>query len=71
MPGRSGIDLIKQIKSEKPKLPNLVLSMHKEDEYAVRSIRAPRDAASDLIGTTLIFSLMFGPANGGLSNEAE
>jgi two-component system, NarL family, invasion response regulator UvrY len=40
MPGRSGIDLIKQIKSEKPGLPILVLSMHKEDEYAVRSIRA-------------------------------
>lgn len=40
MPGRSGIELIKQIKSEKPKLPILVLSMHKEDEYAVRSIRA-------------------------------
>ena len=40
MPCRSGIELIKQIKSEKPKLPILVLSMHKEDEYAVRSIRA-------------------------------
>lgn len=40
MPGRSGIDLIKQIRSERPKLPILVLSMHKEEEYAVRSIRA-------------------------------
>jgi two-component system invasion response regulator UvrY len=40
MPGRSGIDLIKQIKSERPALPILVLSMHKEDEYAVRTIRA-------------------------------
>ena len=40
MPGRNGVDLIKQIKSEKPQLPILVLSMHKEDEYAVRSIRA-------------------------------
>ncbi|MBC7919414.1 MAG: response regulator transcription factor [Rhodoferax sp.] len=40
MPGRSGVELIKQIKSEKPQLPILVLSMHKEDEYAVRSIRA-------------------------------
>ena len=40
MPGRSGIDLIKQIKIEKPRLPILVLSMHKESEYAVRSIRA-------------------------------
>ena len=40
MPGKSGVELIKQIKAEKPKLPILVLSMHKEDEYAVRTIRA-------------------------------
>lgn len=40
MPGRSGVDLIKQIKSEKPRLPILVLSMHKDGEYAVRTIRA-------------------------------
>lgn len=40
MPGKSGIELIKQIKSEKPKLPILVLSMHKEDLYAVRTLKA-------------------------------
>jgi len=40
MPGRSGVDLIKYVKSERPQLPILVLSMYKEDEYAVRSIRA-------------------------------
>ena len=40
MPGRSGVDLIKQIRAEIPRLPILVLSMHKEDEYAVRTIRA-------------------------------
>lgn len=40
MPGRSGIELIKQIKEEKPCLPILILSMHKENEYAVRTIRA-------------------------------
>jgi len=40
MPGRSGVELIKQIKTEKPGLPILVLSMHKEGEYAVRTIRA-------------------------------
>lgn len=40
MPGRSGIELIKQIKTERPKLPILVLSMHKEDVYAVRAMRA-------------------------------
>jgi len=40
MPGRSGVELIKQIRAVKPRLPILVLSMHKESEYAVRTIRA-------------------------------
>lgn len=40
MPGRSGIELIKQIKDERPKLPILVLSMHKEEQYAGRVLRA-------------------------------
>lgn len=40
MPGKSGIELIKQVRSEKPKLKILVLSMHEEHQYAVRAIRA-------------------------------
>ena len=40
MPGRSGIDLIRQIRTEAPKLPVLVLTMYEEEQYAVRSIRA-------------------------------
>lgn len=40
MPGKSGIDLLKQVKVEKPKLPVLVLSMQKENMYAVRSLKA-------------------------------
>ena len=40
MPGRSGIELIKQVKGEKPKLAILVLSMHKEEQYAVRALKA-------------------------------
>jgi len=40
MPGRSGIDLIKQVKSEKPKLRILILSMHSEQQYAVRALKA-------------------------------
>lgn len=40
MPGKSGIELVKQIKGEKPKLPILILSMHKEDQYAVRTLKA-------------------------------
>lgn len=40
MPGRSGIDLIKQLKQLVPRLPILILSMHKEDVYAVRALKA-------------------------------
>ena len=40
MPGRNGLDLIKQIKSERPSLPILVLSMHAEEQYALRALRA-------------------------------
>ncbi|MDH5533957.1 MAG: response regulator transcription factor [Betaproteobacteria bacterium] len=40
MPGRSGIELIRQVKSERPKLKVLVLSMHSEQQYAVRALQA-------------------------------
>jgi DNA-binding NarL/FixJ family response regulator len=40
MPGKSGIELIKQIHAERPKLRILILSMHEEQQYAVRAIRA-------------------------------
>ncbi len=40
LPGRSGIDVLKQLKCIKPKLPVLILSMHPEEQYAVRSLRA-------------------------------
>ncbi|MDF3035668.1 MAG: response regulator transcription factor [Paucimonas sp.] len=40
MPGRSGVELIRQIKDESPKLPMLILTMHEEEQYAVRAIRA-------------------------------
>jgi DNA-binding NarL/FixJ family response regulator len=40
MPGKSGIELIKQVKSERPKLRVLILSMHEERQYAIRAIRA-------------------------------
>ena len=40
MPGKSGVELIKQVKAERPKLRILVLTMHEEHQYAVRAIRA-------------------------------
>ena len=55
MRGRSGIERIKQIKAERHKRPVLVFSMHPEEQYAVRAIRAgasgylSKEADSDLL----------------------
>ena len=40
MPGINGLDVLKQLKNQKPKLPILVLSVHPEEQYAVRVLRA-------------------------------
>ena len=40
MPGRSGLDALKQIKQSLPKLPVLIMSMYPEDQYAVRVMKA-------------------------------
>jgi DNA-binding NarL/FixJ family response regulator len=40
MPGRSGLDVLQDLKAARPKLPVLVLSMHPEDQYAKRILRA-------------------------------
>ncbi|WP_027211286.1 response regulator [Burkholderia sp. WSM2232] len=40
MPGRNGVELIRQIKDEKPALRILVLTMHAEQQYAVRAFKA-------------------------------
>ncbi len=75
MPGRSGLELLKQVKTEKPKLPVLILSMHSEEQYAVRAYRAgasgylTKDSAS-----TLLVSAIRKVAQGGIfisSNTAE
>jgi DNA-binding NarL/FixJ family response regulator len=38
IPGRDGLDILKQIKKEKPYLPVLVLTIHPEKQYAVRAL---------------------------------
>ena len=40
MPGRSGLEILKQIKTEKPDLPVLILSMYSEEQYAIRAIKS-------------------------------
>jgi len=40
MPGRSGLDIVKQLKNENPDTKVLMLSMHPEEEYAERSLQS-------------------------------
>lgn len=40
MPGRSGLDALQQIHGAFPKLPVLILSMHPEEQYAIRALKA-------------------------------
>ena len=40
MPGRGGLDILKQLKVEKFGLPVLILSIHPEEQYAVRALKA-------------------------------
>lgn len=40
MPGRSGLDALQQIKQINPKLPVLILSIHPEEQYALRVLKA-------------------------------
>jgi len=53
MPGRSGLDVVQQVKQNFPKLPVLILSIHPEEQYAIRVLRAgaagylSKDAATE------------------------
>jgi DNA-binding NarL/FixJ family response regulator len=40
MPGRSGVDVLRDVKQAYPRLPVIILSGHPEDQYAVRCLRA-------------------------------
>lgn len=59
MPGAGGLDVLKQIIVQYPKLPVLILSMHPEEEYAVRAMRAgamgylTKKSAPDELGTAI------------------
>ena len=55
MPGRSGVDLLRDLRTNNPRLPVLVLSVHPEDEYARRVLKA--GAAGYLSKDTAPFEL--------------
>ncbi len=57
MPGRNGLDILNEVRHSRPELPILILSMHPEEQYAVRVLKAGaagylnKDAALDeLVG---------------------
>ncbi|MEO8615728.1 MAG: response regulator transcription factor [Luteolibacter sp.] len=59
MPGRSGLDLLQDIKREKPKLPVLVVSGHPEKDYALRALKlgaagyVSKQCAADILVTAV------------------
>ncbi len=59
MPDRSGLDILKDVRRERPETRVLVLSMYPEDQYAVRMLKAgaagyvTKDAAADELVTAL------------------
>src|SRR6266566_5172793 len=40
MPGRSGLEVLKEMKRLRPQMPVLILSMHPEDQFAVRMLKS-------------------------------
>jgi YesN/AraC family two-component response regulator len=56
MPGRSGLDLIRVVKGEKPGLRILVLSMHQEEQFAVRALHAAFKLHEGMTNREEIFS---------------
>ncbi|HYL06694.1 MAG TPA: response regulator transcription factor [Thermoanaerobaculia bacterium] len=56
LPGKSGLEVLKELRHARPRLPVLVLSMHAEEQFGVRVLRAgaagylaKRSAAADLV----------------------
>ena len=72
MPGKTGLDLLKQLRDEQPKLPILVLTVYPEEHYAVRYFKA---GASGFItkesSTDQIYAAVRKVANGGKFASAE
>ena len=60
MPGRSGLDILADVKLLRPKLPVLFLSMHPEEQYARRSLKAgaagylTKDSVPDELKTAVL-----------------
>ncbi|HEX4084199.1 MAG TPA: response regulator transcription factor [Chthoniobacteraceae bacterium] len=59
MPGRSGLDLLKDIRHERPKTPVLVLSTYSEDQFAIRTLRSGADGylTKDVVELELVSAI--------------
>ena len=59
MPGKSGLDVLKEIKQHKPKLPVIILSMYPEEQFAIRAMHAgasgylTKECAGDELGVAI------------------
>jgi two-component system, NarL family, invasion response regulator UvrY len=40
MPGANGLDVLKELKRERPQVPVIILTMHSEDQFAIRALKA-------------------------------
>ncbi len=59
MPGKGGLDVLKEIKQHRPKLPVIILSMHPEEQFAIRAIRAGASAylTKECAGDELVLAI--------------
>ena len=59
LPGRSGLDILKQIRTEGMKIPVLIFSFHKEDQLAVRALKAGASGylSKDAADTELVMAI--------------
>jgi two-component system, NarL family, invasion response regulator UvrY len=59
MPGRSGLDVLKEIKQQRPKMPVLILSTYSEDQFAIRSLKsgAAGYLTKETVGTELVTAI--------------
>jgi DNA-binding NarL/FixJ family response regulator len=59
MPGRSGLDILREIKLERPKMPVLILSNYSEDQFAIRSLKSGANGylTKDILGQELVAAI--------------
>jgi DNA-binding NarL/FixJ family response regulator len=59
MPGRSGLDLLKEIKQDRPKTPVLIVSAYPEEQFAIRALKGGADGylTKDVVGNEVLTAI--------------